>query len=95
MKDQTSLQAGSVERVGVGHLRIVRLLPVWGRYTAGEMLGVLATWAPETAMLPLPLALKHCRPAACRDAVALLMSLCRWLPRRFVWSPAWSRYGAR
>ena len=52
-----SLQVGPVAAVGVGHLRIVRHLLVWEMNTARETLGVLATWAPATAMLPLPLPL--------------------------------------
>ena len=51
-----SLQVGPVAVVGVGHLRIVRHLLVCERNTARKTLGMLATWAPPTAMLPLPTA---------------------------------------
>ena len=53
-----SLLVGPVEEVGVGHLRLAPTArTAWN--TARETLGVLETWAPATAMLPLPLALSE------------------------------------
>ena len=63
-----SLQVGPVAAVGVGHLRIVHHLLVCERNTAREALEVLASRAPATAMVPLPVALSAHRSAPSFDS---------------------------